>query len=54
MREVGIVSGARSYFGTLAPIIREIEKTPKLDYWLYVMGVHLCPWFGSTVDEIES
>lgn len=53
MRNVGLVTAARSDFGIYRPVIQKIEGEPDLDLQLFVTGMHLSEEFGMTVDEIE-
>lgn len=54
MRTIGVVTGGRSDYGCLVPILREIEKTPGLGLRLFVTGMHLEKAFGETVRTIEA
>lgn len=53
MRTIGVVTGARSDFGSLVPVLREIQTVPELALQLIVSGMHLAPEFGMTVRAIE-
>lgn len=53
MRNVGLVTAARSDFGIYRPVIQRIEGEPDLDLQLFVTGMHLSEEFGMTVGEIE-
>ncbi len=53
MRNVGLVTAARSDFGIYRPVIQKIEGEPDLDLQLFVTGMHLSEEFGMTVGEIE-
>ena len=54
MRNVAILTEARSSYGYLRPIVRRIEHDPDIDYSLIVTNQHLLPDFGYSVEEIES
>ncbi len=54
MRTIGVVTGSRSDYGCLVPILREIEKSPELRLRLLVTGTHLKEEFGLTFREIEA
>jgi len=53
VRNVGLVTAARSDFGIYRPVIQRIEGEPDLDLQLFVTGMHLSEEFGMTVGEIE-
>lgn len=52
-RKIGVVTGSRAEYGLLQPLLTEIKNDPKLELQLFVTGMHLSPWFGSTHREIE-
>ncbi len=54
MRTIGVVTGARSDYGLLRPVLERIESDPALELRLYVSGMHLSREYGHTVDEIEA
>lgn len=54
MRTIGIVTGGRSDYGILRPLLRAIHGTKGLRLSVLVTGAHLSPAFGSTVREIEA
>ena len=54
MRTIGVVTGSRSDYGCLVPILRQIRKSPGLRLRLLVTGAHLVREFGLTVREIEA
>jgi UDP-hydrolysing UDP-N-acetyl-D-glucosamine 2-epimerase len=47
------LTGSRSEWGYIRPILRLAENDPDLDYELIVTNMHLLATFGSTVAEIE-
>jgi len=51
--KIGFITGSRSEWGYIRPILRQIEQDPDLDYALIVTNMHLLPGFGSSVREIE-
>jgi GDP/UDP-N,N'-diacetylbacillosamine 2-epimerase (hydrolysing) len=53
MRNIAILTEARSSYGYLRPIARLIEDDAELDYSLIVTNQHLLPDFGYSVDDIE-
>lgn len=53
VRTIGVVTGARSEYGLLLPVLKAISAEPALRLSLFVTGMHLSPDFGLTVREIE-
>ena len=53
-RKICIVTGTRAEYGLLRWVIHGISKSPSLDLQLIATGMHLCPEFGNTVQEIKS
>lgn len=51
--KIAVVTGSRSEYGLLRPILAEIVKHPKLKLSLVVTGMHLSKQFGYTVTDIE-
>ena len=47
------LTGSRSEWGYIRPLLRQIERERDLDYEIIVTNTHLLPGFGSSVDEIE-
>lgn len=47
------VTGIRSEYGLLSPLLKAIEKEPCFQLQLIVTGAHLSPEFGLTYREIE-
>ena len=54
MREIAVVTVARSDFGIYLPLLRAIQANPKLRLRVLVSGMHLSPKFGLTVREVEA
>jgi UDP-N-acetylglucosamine 2-epimerase (non-hydrolysing)/GDP/UDP-N,N'-diacetylbacillosamine 2-epimerase (hydrolysing) len=54
MRTIGVVTGARSDYGGLLPILKRIVTDSELELLLFVTGMHLSPEFGLTVRVIEA
>lgn len=52
-RKIAVFTGNRSEFSILAPILKEIDKNPGLDYYLIVSGAHLDEDFGESVSQIK-
>lgn len=50
-RKICYVTGTRAEYGLMRHILKEISK--KFDLSLIVTGMHLCPEFGYTINEIE-
>jgi GDP/UDP-N,N'-diacetylbacillosamine 2-epimerase (hydrolysing) len=53
IRTIAVVTGTRSEFGILRPILRAIQDSQNFRLQLIVTGMHLMDEFGSTVHEIE-
>lgn len=53
MRKVLIVTGSRSDYGNLRPLLYEISKEKVLELFLVVTGAHLSEEYGHTIDEIK-
>lgn len=51
-RSVTVVTGGRSDYGLLYPLLRRIEAEPTLKLHLWATGAHFAREFGHTVDEI--
>ncbi len=51
--KVAVVTGTRSEYGIMKPVLRAIEAKPELKLLLVVTGMHLSHDFGYTVNEIE-
>jgi UDP-hydrolysing UDP-N-acetyl-D-glucosamine 2-epimerase len=54
LRNVSLVTVARSDYGIYLPILRKIQADPDLYLHLMVAGMHLSPEFGLTVNHIEA
>jgi UDP-hydrolysing UDP-N-acetyl-D-glucosamine 2-epimerase len=54
MRTIGVVTGARSDYGGLEPILKKIVADSELELLLFATGMHLSPEFGLTVRAIEA
>ncbi len=53
-KKILIVTERRADYSKFRPIIKEIEKSKKLDYFLIVTGSHLLPEYKNTIGEIHS
>lgn len=54
MRRIGVITGNRSEYGILRPLLRYLAAAADVDLRLYVTGAHLAPEFGYTVAEIRA
>ena len=45
MRTIAAVTGARSDYGCLIPVLKGIKAEPSLQLMLFVTGMHLSPDF---------
>lgn len=52
-RKILIVTERRADYSKFRPVLREIEKSKKLDYFLIVTGSHLLKENGYTINEIK-
>ena len=52
-RKIAVITGTRADYGIFYHVLKEIEKHEKLDLKLIACGMHLCPEFGMTINEIE-
>lgn len=53
MRKIAVVTGIRSEYNLLYPIMKAIDEHPGLELNLIVTGAHLADSYGYTVREIE-
>jgi UDP-N-acetylglucosamine 2-epimerase (non-hydrolysing)/GDP/UDP-N,N'-diacetylbacillosamine 2-epimerase (hydrolysing) len=49
-----MVTERRADYSKFRPILKEIEKSQKLDYYLIVTGSHLLSEYGDSIKEIQS
>ncbi|MBZ9607793.1 UDP-N-acetylglucosamine 2-epimerase [Clostridium estertheticum] len=52
-RKIAVITGTRADYGIFYHVLKEIQKHEELDLKLIVCGMHLCPEFGMTINEIE-
>lgn len=52
-RRIGVVTSSRADYSHLYWPLRELAAHPAVELGILVLGPHLSPEFGSTVDEIE-
>lgn len=53
MRKILIMTGSRGEWGYIKPIIRLIESSDDLSYFLCVSNMHLLPEHGTSISEIK-
>ena len=53
-RTIAVVSVARSDWGHLVPVLRELRSAPDVRLLLFVGGMHLSDVFGRSVELIEA
>jgi GDP/UDP-N,N'-diacetylbacillosamine 2-epimerase (hydrolysing) len=53
-RKILLVTERRADYSKLRPILKEISKSKKLDYFLIVTGSHLLREHGKTINEIKN
>lgn len=54
MKKVAVVTGSRSDYGLLRPIVRGLESDPRFTLQLLVSATHLQAQYGLTVTDIEA
>ncbi|MDO8594528.1 MAG: UDP-N-acetylglucosamine 2-epimerase [bacterium] len=52
-RKIAYITGTRSDFGLMTPVLRAIEQSEKLSLELYALGTHLMPQFGNTLELVR-
>lgn len=52
-RKVAVVTGTRADYGIYYSVLKAIQNHKDLELNLIVCGMHLCPEFGMTINEIE-
>lgn len=52
-RKIAVITGTRSEYGILKPLLEKIKKSPQLKLNLLVTGMHLLKKYGMTVNEIK-
>ena len=52
MKNIGVVTVARSDYGIYMPVLKKIQTHASLDLCLLVSGMHLSPEFGKTIETI--
>lgn len=53
-RKILIVTERRADYSKIRPVLKEIEKSKNLDYFLIVTGSHLLKEYGNTINEIKN
>ena len=53
-RAIGVVTVARSDYGHLTPLLRELRDAPDVELLVYVAGSHLAARFGYTARLVEA
>jgi UDP-hydrolysing UDP-N-acetyl-D-glucosamine 2-epimerase len=53
-RKILYVSGTRADYGLMREVLIKIQNSPKLSLEIAVMGMHLMPEFGNTINEIKN
>lgn len=54
MKHIAIITATRAEYGLLAPLIRQLSKTPGVTPHLLVSGTHLLQHYGYTKQQIEA
>lgn len=53
MKKICIVTGTRSEYGLLYPLIKKLNQSTEFDVHLAVTGMHLSKEYGNTIDYIK-
>ena len=53
-RKIAVVTGSRAEYGLLQGIMEGLKKETHLELQVIVTGMHLCPEFGLTYQQIEN
>ena len=53
MRKVVYITGTRADYGVMRTVLKAIDINPNLQLSLIVMGMHLMPEFGYTIEEVK-
>ena len=54
MKKICFVTGSRAEYGLLKNVIKEVNNSNTLQLQLIVTGMHLCPSYGNSYQEIEN
>ena len=54
MKKICFVTGSRADYGILAPIMKEVARSPMAEVQIVATNMHLSPRHGMTVNEIEA
>jgi GDP/UDP-N,N'-diacetylbacillosamine 2-epimerase (hydrolysing) len=52
-RKIVVITGTRAEYGILKPLLKEINKSQKMELHLIVTGMHLIKSYGLTINEIQ-
>lgn len=52
-RKIAVITGTRADYGIYYYVLKAIQKHPELELALIACGMHLCPEFGMTINEIK-
>lgn len=53
-KKISVITGTRSEYGILRPVLKEILQSKKLELYLIVAGMHLSKKYGMTIKEIQN
>lgn len=54
MKKICFITGTRADYGIMAPIMKEISRSPDVALQIIATNMHLSPLYGMTVNEIEA
>lgn len=53
MRKILFITGTRADYGKIKSLIKAVEKASEMEAYIFVSGMHLLKYFGSTYEEIQ-
>lgn len=53
MRKILFLTGTRADYGKIKSLMKQVEKSDKLELYIFVTGMHMLSKYGSTWKEIE-
>lgn len=52
-RKILFLTGTRADFGKLKPLMREVDRSPDFECFVFATGMHTLPRYGMTANEIK-
>jgi UDP-N-acetylglucosamine 2-epimerase (hydrolysing) len=53
IKKILFITGTRADYGKIKPLIKAVEQYPVFEAYVYVTGMHLLDYFGSTYKEVQ-